>query len=247
MDGPESTSGVEHVLSEVTLRRHITTRRAFLDVAGPFPVAGPAGWSNDWHVFRPCPFPHLHEGLDIFAPRGTPAVAVVNGVVAEVIDDDVTGLGLLIDGPRGIQYFYAHLEAFGGGVATGARVTRGEVIGFVGNTGDAAGGSTHLHFEVRPGGIPMPPKPLVDRWLRVELHRAKALLRAPRRGSVVPFWWKPLPDETFPEGAVVTPASPAGEHAPPERSSASAAGPVGFLSALGAMVVVGVALRRRRF
>ena len=93
----------------------------------------------------------------------------------------------------------------------------------------------------------MPPKPLVDRWLLVELHRAKALLKAPRRESVVPFWWKPLPDETFPEGAVVTPASPGGEHAAPERSRASAAGPVGFLSALGAMVVVGVALRRRRF
>jgi murein DD-endopeptidase MepM/ murein hydrolase activator NlpD len=246
MDGPESTSGVEHVLSEVSLRRHIRTRRVFLDVAGPFPVAGPASWSNDWHVFRPCPFPHFHEGLDIFAPRGTPAVAVANGVVAEVIDDDVTGLGLLIDGPGGIQYLYAHLEAFGGGVATGARVTRGEIVGFVGNTGDAAGASTHLHFEVRPGGTPMPPKPLVDRWLIVELRRAKALLKTPRRDRVIPFWWKPLPNEAFPKNAEVIPASPAGDHAP-ARSSDSAAGPVGFLSALGAMVLVGVVLRRRRF
>ena len=44
-------------------------RRAFLRLAGPFPLAGPAAWSNDWHAYRPCPYPHLHEGLDMFAQR----------------------------------------------------------------------------------------------------------------------------------------------------------------------------------
>ena len=112
MGGPQDTSALERLLSKVSGRRHVTLRRAFLDVAGPFPVAGPASWSNDWHAPRPCPFPHLHEGLDMFAPRGTPVVAVKNASVSGVIDDPVTGLGVQLTDARGTEYLYAHLTAY---------------------------------------------------------------------------------------------------------------------------------------
>jgi len=249
MSGSESTSAVERVLARVSLRRHITLHRAFLHVAGPFPVAGPAGWSNDWHAFRPCPFPHLHEGLDIFAARGTPAVAAVDGVVSERIDDAVTGLGLVIDGPNGIQYFYAHLDAFAGAIDVGTLVRRGQIVGFVGNTGDASGGSTHLHFEVRPGGFPMPPKPLVDRWLLLELRRAREMLRMRPPAGSNPLWYKPLPSDAVPPGvAVAQPTSPFLQKTATAASPrhASAAGPVSVLSGVGSLLFVAFFLRRRR-
>jgi hypothetical protein len=150
--------------------------KAFLAIAGPFPVAGPASWSNDWHAYRPCPYPHLHRGLDIFAARGTPTVATEDGRVTQIVSNAISGLAVEIQDRSGIQYFYAHLSAFVRGLHRGQLVKQGQVIGFVGNTGDAAGGAYHLHFEIQPGGLAMPPKPVVDRWLLVAERRAEVLV-----------------------------------------------------------------------
>jgi murein DD-endopeptidase MepM/ murein hydrolase activator NlpD len=176
-----STAAVDSVAQQLARTRHISLRRAYLAVAGPFPVAGPAHWSNDWHAFRPCPWPHLHVGLDIFAAWGTPLVAVADGIISSRVNNGVSGLGLQLTAADGMKYFYAHLSAFSSRTVEGRNVKEGQVLGYVGNTGDAAGGPTHLHLQAEPDGIPMPPKPLVDRWVQKEAHRAQMLLTKARK------------------------------------------------------------------
>jgi murein DD-endopeptidase MepM/ murein hydrolase activator NlpD len=88
-----------------------------------------------------------HKGNDMFSPLGTPVVAVVGGSVFFQGDPDGGNAAYVSGG--GTTYYYAHLNDYVGGARS---VSAGEVIGHVGNTGDAAGGPTHLHFEIRPGG-----------------------------------------------------------------------------------------------
>jgi peptidoglycan LD-endopeptidase LytH len=109
------------------------------------PVQGPRAFSNDYGA--PRGGGRSHMGNDILAPKGTPVVANVSGVVTQR-DGAVSGLAYFLAGDDGNRYFGAHLDSFG---ASG-RVSAGTVIGKVGNTGDAAGGPPHLHFEIHPGG-----------------------------------------------------------------------------------------------
>jgi murein DD-endopeptidase MepM/ murein hydrolase activator NlpD len=155
-----------------------------LSVVGPFPVAGLTWWTNDWHAYRCCPYPHLHEGLDMFASIGTPVVAAADGYVSQRVVNSISGLGVEITDATNTQYFYAHLSRFAPGVEVGMRVSVGEVIGYVGNTGDAIRTSPHLHFEVQPNGVPVPPKPFVDAWLILAEQKAEALVAA-RTGQAV--------------------------------------------------------------
>ena len=89
-----------------------------------------------------------HKGVDMFAATGTPLVAVVSGSVF-FQSDTLGGLAAYVQGGDGNTYYYAHLNDYVGG---GRNVSAGELIGHVGNTGDASDGPSHLHFEIRPGG-----------------------------------------------------------------------------------------------
>lgn len=109
------------------------------------PVRGPHAFSNDYGAPRGGGSSHM--GNDILAPKGTPVVANVSGVVTQR-NGAVSGLAYFLAGDDGNRYFGAHLDSFG---ASG-RVSIGTVIGTVGNTGDASGGPPHLHFEMHPGG-----------------------------------------------------------------------------------------------
>lgn len=91
---------------------------------------------------------HTHQGVDMFAATGTPLVAVVSGSLF-FQSDTLGGLAAYVTGSDGTTYYYAHLDGYVGG---GRPVSTGELIGHVGNTGDASGGPSHLHFEIRPGG-----------------------------------------------------------------------------------------------
>lgn len=109
------------------------------------PVRGPLAFSNDYGAPRGGGSSHM--GNDILAPKGTPVVANVSGVVTQR-NGAISGLAYFLAGDDGNRYFGAHLDSFG---ASG-RVSAGTVIGTVGTTGDASGGPPHLHFEIHPGG-----------------------------------------------------------------------------------------------
>ncbi|MGV3760345.1 MAG: LysM peptidoglycan-binding domain-containing protein [Actinomycetota bacterium] len=119
------------------------------------PVQGGAKMMNDWGF--PRSGGRFHEGNDLFAPRGTPAVAVVGGTVTQTVGR-LGGNQVKLFGDDGVAYYYTHLDAFG----KSGRVAAGDVIGTVGSTGNAAGGPPHVHFEVHPGAGPaVNPYPLI--------------------------------------------------------------------------------------
>lgn len=100
----------------------------------------------------------------MFARRGTPVVAPVDGVVRTVVGGRA-GLGFYVDGADGVTYYGAHMDS--SAVSNGQQVRRGDVLGAVGNTGNAAGTPPHLHFEIKPGnGTPIDPYPLLRVWCR---------------------------------------------------------------------------------
>jgi len=119
------------------------------------PVAG-ATFAFDWGFPR-ADGARFHEGIDMMAPLGTPIVAPVDGTVTYG-SAATPGKFATLKGTNGWQYTSAHLSK----TARGGKVKAGDVIGYVGNTGDAQGGVTHLHLEVRPlDGRPVNPFPLV--------------------------------------------------------------------------------------
>ncbi|MGQ0680147.1 MAG: M23 family metallopeptidase [Actinomycetota bacterium] len=152
--------------------------RALLQAVPPFPVAGPSKFSHDWGFPRYTPTPHLHKGTDIFAAFGTPIVTSESGRVIAKGTAGAGGISVWVGADTGTAYYYAHLQSWVKGLAVGQRVEKGAVIGFVGDTGNAEGGSPHLHFEIHPGGKGSPardPKPFLDDALRQAEERALAL------------------------------------------------------------------------
>jgi murein DD-endopeptidase MepM/ murein hydrolase activator NlpD len=91
-----------------------------------------------------------HHGDDIFAPLGAPILACADGTVFSVGWNDVGGNRLWLRDGQGNEFYFAHLSAYSPAARNGNRVKAGEVVGFVGNTGDAEGTPYHLHFEVHP-------------------------------------------------------------------------------------------------
>lgn len=145
---------------------------------GRFPVAGEAVWSDDWWFPRFGPGWRLHQGIDIFAPRGTPVRAPVDGTV-RVKDGGLGGLSVYVTQPDGTYWYLTHLAGIAEGIAEGVSVTTGQVVGFVGSSGNAAGGQPHLHLQIHPrGGPPIPPKPVIDRFVSDALGLAPQLLDA---------------------------------------------------------------------
>lgn len=118
------------------------------------PIRGPVSFVDTWHA--PRPGGRLHEGVDLMSPHGTPDVAVTSGRVAHNSGLN-EGIGLFLYGDNGTTYYYFHLSSYAGGER---HVQTGEVIGYVGATGDTT--ANHTHFEIHPGGGgPINPYPAV--------------------------------------------------------------------------------------
>jgi murein DD-endopeptidase MepM/ murein hydrolase activator NlpD len=104
-----------------------------------------------------------HMGNDIFAKRGTPVLASVDGTLRKVTGA-LTGIGYYLDGDDGVTYYGAHMNEI---KVVDGRVTQGTVVGTVGTTGNAQGTPAHLHFEVKPGnGTSIDPYPYLRTWCR---------------------------------------------------------------------------------
>ena len=90
-----------------------------------------------------------HEAIDIAAPRGTPVVAVDDGRIVKLFQSAAGGLTIYqFDRDQQFSYYYAHLDRYAEGVREGAPVKRGDLIGYVGSTGNASPDAPHLHFAI---------------------------------------------------------------------------------------------------
>ncbi len=101
-----------------------------------------------------------HQGQDIFAPRGTPVLSATDGFVTRVADSGLGGKHVFVTGAGGYRYYYAHLDDFAN-ITTGQKVTRGMVLGVVGDTGNAKGTPPHLHFGMYTASGAQNPLPLL--------------------------------------------------------------------------------------
>lgn len=151
----------------------------------PLPAGGTGSYGGGFGISVPegasaCPVPggtftdtfgaprgrtRTHQGQDLFAPEGTPILAMVDGTVtkADPFDNwggsmeggDLGGITITYTAPNGDRYYNAHLVSLAPGMVKGASVRAGQVIGFVGRSGDARRTPPHLHIEWRPaGGVP---------------------------------------------------------------------------------------------
>jgi murein DD-endopeptidase MepM/ murein hydrolase activator NlpD len=92
---------------------------------------------------------HRHEALDIMAPRGTPVTAVAQGNVAKLFTSKQGGLTVYqFDDSQTLCYYYAHLDRYAPGLQEGTLLRKGDVLGYVGSTGDASPNAPHLHFAI---------------------------------------------------------------------------------------------------
>jgi len=125
-----------------------------MNAPGKFQAGGPAQWSaGSFGYQKPMSKGgHVHKGADIYADRGTGVVAPVAGTIKSTGKSDISGNYVKVQGDDGYEYYYAHLDSVHSGITSGMRVGAGAYLGGVGNTGNASGTSTHLHFEIRKGG-----------------------------------------------------------------------------------------------
>ena len=113
-----------------------------------------------------------HDAIDIMAAQGTPVVAVSDGTVVKLFLSERGGITLYeLDPSRRFVYYYAHLMSYAEGIIEGRQLRRGDVIGYVGDTGNAGAGKYHLHFAISKltsqrwsGGDPINPYPLLVRY-----------------------------------------------------------------------------------
>lgn len=171
-----------------------------------FPVAGRNSFSDTFGA--PRGGGRSHEGQDIFAPKGTPLLATVDGTITWMRwgTSPLSGNLLLLKSDSGWIYYYIHLnndwpgtdngfniydQAFADGITVGQRVKAGEVIGYLGDSGDAEPTSPHLHFEIRrPDNTVTNPYQNLLGARRVQRTDAERIADSPT-GAVELFAWNP--------------------------------------------------------
>jgi len=115
--------------------------------------------ANTWHAQRGAN--RLHEGQDIFAPRGTPTYSATRGYIYNIGQNGLGGQTVSVIGAGGRVYYYAHFDSYAPGISEGDYVTPQTVLGYVGTTGNAQGTPPHLHFGVYTSTGAINPLPLL--------------------------------------------------------------------------------------
>ncbi len=140
-----------------------------------FPIFGPVSFGDSFGGPRSNIPGGWHHGEDIFAPAGAPVLAVADGTIHQVGFIKIGGYRFWLRDDNGNEFYYAHLSAYTPLAIDGKRVQAGDVIGFVGDTGDADGGAPHLHFEIHPAAMiglgydgVVAPYPILVAWGRAE-------------------------------------------------------------------------------
>ncbi len=161
-----------------------------------FPVYGTASFGDSFGAPRADVAGGWHHGEDIFAATGTPLLAVADGTLHTIGFNRLGGYRLWLRDAQGDEFYYAHLSAYSPLAVEGRSVRAGDVIGFVGATGDADGGPPHLHFEIHPA----------------------AMLGLGYDGVVAPYpillAWRRADDISFSAGRVFVPTGPGGTKLP---------------------------------
>jgi murein DD-endopeptidase MepM/ murein hydrolase activator NlpD len=132
-------------------------------VTGGFQCPVPNGrFINDWGFARSGG--RTHKGTDIFASRGSKVLAPDSGRVS-LRSNELGGIVVWLTGDAGVSYYIAHLDGYPSGLSNGQRVNKAQVVGYVGNTGNARGTSPHVHFQMHPGGgAPVNPYPTLRNY-----------------------------------------------------------------------------------
>jgi murein DD-endopeptidase MepM/ murein hydrolase activator NlpD len=125
----------------------------------PVPVAGVRASRIADTFGAPRGRDRAHQGIDIFAPRGTPVLSATDGVVLSVREQGLGGRQVWVLGPARERHYYAHLDDWWAGLRAGDRLRAGMAIGTVGDTGNARGTPPHLHYGVYAQTGPIDPLP----------------------------------------------------------------------------------------
>jgi murein DD-endopeptidase MepM/ murein hydrolase activator NlpD len=202
---PEKTLAIERRVSEFFAKLTLPIKIAKLSAQEPdaevfLPVHGVKRTqiSNTWQA--PRGDDRVHEGQDIFAARGTPVFSGTSGYVLRIGENELGGNIVYVIGAGGRRYYYAHLDTIAEGLHAGQHVTTDTVVGFVGNTGNAATTPPHLHFGIYENREALNPLPLrtlccLQNLLHIYTKRAPMGSPMPRfctrwltPGGLQPLW-----------------------------------------------------------
>src|ERR1043166_4370997 len=125
--------------------------------------------SDSWH--DPREGGRVHKGMDIFAPRGTEVIAVADGIVSYIGDQKLGGHCIWLTTENGASFYYAHLDRWAPGLYEGMEVQAGDLLGYVGNTGNAIHTPSHLHFGINQNDEMVNPYPILARATAVQQAR----------------------------------------------------------------------------
>jgi len=141
------------------------------------PVVGvqPHDLSNSWGAARDGGR-RKHKGIDIFAPKGTAVIAVVDGIISYIGDQPKGGHCLWLTTENGSSFYYAHLDRWASGLYEGMEVRSGDLLGYVGQTGNAKTTPPHLHFAVNDNDEMVNPYPILTK--AVVVKRARVTVEA---------------------------------------------------------------------
>jgi murein DD-endopeptidase MepM/ murein hydrolase activator NlpD len=153
--------GIERIANTLVLYVRVAqlyTQEPPQKIVMPVPVSR-TQVANTWHA--PRGGNRLHEGQDIFAPRGTPAYSATGGYIYNIGENRLGGQTVSVIGAGGRVYYYAHFDSYASGIAEGDYVTPETVLGYVGTTGNAQGTPPHLHFGIYTATGAINPLPLL--------------------------------------------------------------------------------------